>query len=260
MTESLLKYRLRVSAKSLNVRLRVTPREGLEVVVPRGYDHRRIGDLLRCKKHWIKAALERAEEQRKFFERSPVWRWPSQIKLQAIGSLYYLHIAEADLPFVSIRDEGDDRLIARGRVHSELLARAALARWLMRQTRKHLVPRLEAVRQETGLQYERVFVKRQRTRWASCSRRKTISLNTRLLFLPPALVSYALVHELCHIAEMNHSRLFWSLLGQHCPKFRELDARLRDMWKVVPRWARGAPKAASSSIGTSEPGRDVGQR
>src|SRR5262249_44058438 len=82
--------------------------------------------------------------------------------------------------------------------------------------------------------------KRQRTRWASCSRRKTLSLNSKLLFLPPELVEYVLTHELCHLVEMNHSTRFWAVLAEHCPQFREFDTRLRDMWKVVPRWATDA--------------------
>jgi predicted metal-dependent hydrolase len=62
-------------------------------------------------------------------------------------------------------------------------------------------------------------------------------LNAKLLFLPPHLVEYAMIHELCHVAVMNHSQNFWGLVRRHCPDFRKRDERLRDMWKVVPRWA-----------------------
>ncbi|MEW6490430.1 MAG: YgjP-like metallopeptidase domain-containing protein [Thermodesulfobacteriota bacterium] len=115
--------------------------------------------------------------------------------------------------------------------------RAGLGRWLLRQAHEHLVPRLRAISERHGLPYRRAFVKRQRTRWASCSRHRTISVNAKLLFLPARLVDYALTHELCHVAEMYHSRRFWGRVAQLCPEYRELDGELREMWKAIPRWA-----------------------
>lgn len=100
----------------------------------------------------------------------------------------------------------------------------------MRQTREHLVPRLQTLSLKTGLKYHRTFVKRPRTRWASCSRHQSISLNAKLLFLPPELVDYVIIHELCHLVEMNHSKRFWELVARHSPGFRKLDK-----WRLTTR-------------------------
>jgi predicted metal-dependent hydrolase len=62
-------------------------------------------------------------------------------------------------------------------------------------------------------------------------------LNAKLLFLPPDVVDYVMTHELCHLEEMNHSRQFWQLVASHYPDYLSRDAALREMWKVVPRWA-----------------------
>jgi hypothetical protein len=67
----------------------------------------------------------------------------------------------------------------------------------------------------------------QKTRWASCSRHRTVSLNMKLLFLPPELVRYVFVHELCHTVHMNHSREFWRFLAVKEPRYKELDKQLR---------------------------------
>jgi len=163
-----------------------------------------------------------------------------QIKLPALGAVWYVTARETEVHWVAARELSADHLLVFGAVSDERACRPALVRWLMRKTREHLVPRLQTLSLKTGLRYQRTFVKCPRTRWASCSRHRTISLNAKLLFLAPELVDYAMVHELCHLVEMNHSRRFWELVERHQPDFRKLDHRLRDMWKGVPRWASGA--------------------
>ena len=237
MSKALLDYRVRVSPRGKNIRLRVTRQRGLEVIVPRGYDLDKVPGLLERKRKWVKAALDKAETLRKFFEPKPKWRLPIQIRLWALGTVWHITSRETDVSWVAVRDLGKDRLLIFGNIGNEQKCRAALMRWLMRQTRDHLIPRLQTISAKTRLRVMRVFVKRQKTRWASCSRHKTISLNVKLLFLPPSLVDYVMIHELCHVAVMNHSKEFWGLVRQHCPDFRKRDERLRDMWKVVPRWA-----------------------
>jgi predicted metal-dependent hydrolase len=210
---------------------------GLEVFVPKGYDCKKVPDLLKRKKHWIAAALERVESRRKFFEPEPAWRVPMEIKLPATGTSWSTRQRETDVPWVAVREIAPATLLVFGNLSHQTKSRAALNRWLMRQTKVHLVPRLDELSRRTGLRFERVLVKKQKTRWASCSRHKTISLNAKLLFLPPDLVDYVLVHELCHLSVMNHSQDFWRLVRLHCPDFEKRDTQLREMWKRIPRWA-----------------------
>ena len=237
MSEALFQYRVRVSPKSQSVRLRVSLQHGLEVIVPKGYDPAKVPALLEHKKHWVRAALERAEAQRKFFEPEPAWRLPQQIKLAATGAVWHVSARATDAPWVAVRAMAPTQLHVFGAIEDHGACRTALSRWLMRQTREHLVPRLQTISLKTGLRYRSVLIKRQRTRWASCSRQGTISLNSKLLFLPPTVVDYVITHELCHLAEMNHSARFWQLVQRNYPGYREADAQLRDMWKAIPRWA-----------------------
>jgi predicted metal-dependent hydrolase len=151
--------------------------------------------------------------------------------------VWHVTAKESSVDWVAVRMTGAKSLLIFGAIHNQQACRAALARWLIRQTREHLVPRLQHVSSEVGLRYKRCFVKRQRTRWASCSRHATITLNVKLLFLPQQIVEYVMTHELCHLKEMNHSKRFWQLLESLFPRYRKLDEQLRDMWKIVPRWA-----------------------
>ena len=80
------------------------------------------------------------------------------------------------------------------------------------------------------------IIRRQRSRWGSCSVRGTISLNVCLLFQRPEVVDYLIVHELTHVRHMNHSARFWQAVEQHCPDWRMLDRELVEGWRHVPRW------------------------
>lgn len=75
--------------------------------------------------------------------------------------------------------------------------------------------------------YTRVSIRNQKTRWGSCSKRGTLSFNYKIVFLPEYLADYIIVHELCHLKEMNHSRDFWDLVGRIIPDHRARRRELR---------------------------------
>lgn len=75
-----------------------------------------------------------------------------------------------------------------------------------------------------NLSYNRVSIRNTRSRWGSCSSKRNLNFNYRILFLPPELQDYLIVHELCHLQEMNHAAGFWSLVAQQIPDYK---ARVR---------------------------------
>ena len=80
-----------------------------------------------------------------------------------------------------------------------------------------------------NLTFNKVIIRDQKTVWGSCSRRRTLSFNFRILFLPDDLVDYLIVHELCHLAEMNHSRRFWDSVATAIPDYISKRKRLRNI-------------------------------
>jgi predicted metal-dependent hydrolase len=87
--------------------------------------------------------------------------------------------------------------------------------------------RLQEFNQRYGFAYKRVSIRNQKTRWGSCSKTGTLSFSYRLLLVPPEVRDYVLVHELCHVKEMNHSRRFWELVAMTCPDYKQLRAQLQ---------------------------------
>ncbi|MBA2564550.1 MAG: M48 family metallopeptidase, partial [Gemmatimonadetes bacterium] len=105
---------------------------------------------------------------------------------------------------------------------------APLRAWLRAVAAREIPARVDAAAAAIGLHPERVSVRDQRTKWGACSASRGVSLNWRLVLAPTAVLDYVVVHELCHLRELNHSPRFWALVGRHRPGFEAQRAWLRD--------------------------------
>jgi len=90
-----------------------------------------------------------------------------------------------------------------------------------------LVERLQELADKHGFNYNRVYVRNQKTRWGSCSHRNNISLNIKLVRLPAVLMDYILVHELVHTQIKNHGPRFYAELERIVGNWKPLEKRLR---------------------------------
>ena len=72
-----------------------------------------------------------------------------------------------------------------------------------------------------GVSYDRIRIAGQKTRWGSCSSNKTLSFNWKLMLAPPKVLDYVVVHEICHLREMNHSPRFWALVESLMPDYKQ---------------------------------------
>ena len=86
---------------------------------------------------------------------------------------------------------------------------------------KELPIELMALAAAHGISVKRVSIRNQRSRWGACSARGSITLNWRLILVPPFVRDYVMIHELMHRRELNHSKRFWAHVAAACPRYQE---------------------------------------
>ena len=94
--------------------------------------------------------------------------------------------------------------------------------------REYIPKRVEYYHTLTGGSYEKITIRDQKTRWGSCSNNGTLSFNYRLMLAPPRVLDYVVVHELCHLTHMNHSREFWDMVASILPEYKEYRKWLKE--------------------------------
>ncbi len=226
-------WRVRASERARRLAVRVLPGGFVEIVVPRGTRPRAVEQFVSRHRRWI----ERTLDQYRPAGSAASSQLPERLHFAATGRSYDLRYAGGTgAPKLAL---GEHAITITGAADRPARLRHALQRFTMREAHVALGPWLAQLSAETGLRFARIQIRRQRTRWGSCSHSGTISLNACLMFQPPPVVNYLLVHELAHTRHMNHSRRFWRLVEQCEPNWRELDAALARGWREVPAWALG---------------------
>jgi len=95
------------------------------------------------------------------------------------------------------------------------------------RARELILERLKYFNQYYNFKYQDVRIKNQKSIWGSCSKRANLNFNFRILYLPEKMRDYIIVHELCHLKELNHSQGFWQLVSIKIPDYKEIRKQLK---------------------------------
>jgi predicted metal-dependent hydrolase len=212
--------------------LRVEDDGSLRVTIPRGGSRKDAERFARHKADWI----DRERYRRAMARANPGgWRDGSVVLLRG-EALSLRFDAQSGVVWL-----GDDAvpLAAGGKetVHDLVTER------LRRLAERELPSRLSELAASHGHHVSRITVRDQRSRWGSCSPAGRISLNWRLIQVPPSVRDYVLLHELTHLVESNHSSRFWKTLEEVCPWHREARQWLRTRFSgtMSDPWSPHAP-------------------
>ncbi len=225
-------YTIRESMRAKRLNLKLSPQGKLEVVIPIGFDRRQIPDIVKTHEHWIERTRTKLIAQPPLQSGESI---PKIIQFLATTENWKIEYIPANV--ISIRiSERPETVILWGNTTNEALCRKALRSWLTTRAENFLGPWLRSLSKDCNLPFNQISVRGQKTRWGSCSSARNISLNYKLLFLPPQVTRYVLIHELCHTVHMNHSKEFWQLVQKNDPLYKQWDHDLKNVNQYIPQW------------------------
>ena len=218
---------------SRRLRLSLKPGPKARVGVPAGITGEEVLKFLAEHRGWLTRAVKKLGPAGE----TSVSRHLAKFPWVSVAGKFCIVESEAiaGRPFL-VHKDGEELVLFRHREGDR--AEADLRSLLRRLASETLPARTAWLAQKTGLRIGRVTVRDQRGRWGSCSTDGAISLNWRLVLLPPALQDHVILHELAHRMHMDHSDKFWNRLAAWDPDWRTNDRSLTKDWGRLMELAR----------------------
>ncbi len=179
------------------------------------YEINQVVRFLDSKKEWILKTLEYYERVRSNYVEANL----KSGTISFLGKRYNLQITKDIAPSVVVSDNLSKITF---HVTDRRKYKDDLKQWYFAQTRRIVSERLNLIRKRNSSlpAYNKVSIKNQRSRWASCSENGNLNFNLILAALPIEIIDYVIIHELAHLIELNHSKDFWNIVKMTDPEFQ----------------------------------------
>jgi predicted metal-dependent hydrolase len=201
---------------------------GVQAMVPLNYNAKELQDFVASKRDWI---LKTSKYYSKLKERCGGLE-PSSIYF--LGSRYRFNVVKDRQPSTMISDTL--KLIT---FHVTDLRRYKqhMQEWYKQQTARIIADRLPMLANRFNVKYNKVSIKDQKSRWASCSKKGNLHFNLLLSAAPLNVIDYVMIHELMHLIEFDHSRRFWWLVNEADPDYKKHREWLTN-YSLVIKWCK----------------------
>ncbi len=213
LQEKTIFYKTIYSRKAKYLRLQINNKNELEVVLPRGCQLKQAEDFIQKKSRWILKHLSARKSESKFLF--------SGKEIQ-VKEYYQLFIKKHKIIFK------DGLLEIYSPENSTVLLYDLYEAWLKHSAKKYLTARTIQLAREFNFNIKKITIRSQKTRWGSCSSRGNLSFNFRLMRFGKEVIDYVIIHELCHLKQMNHSKQFWQLVETYCKNYKQLRKELKE--------------------------------
>ena len=231
------------------VHIKITASNGLELIVPRFYNLSNAQFFMLKKQDWILKNLKKHEQQ----SRHKPPEFSTGIELNILGTptkiiLYQRQKSHLKKIAKSSQSHAQTQIIFLDKIapSQELhifaptirKAKTVFQNYLKKEFKKFIHIRTGEFSKTTGLNFNKITVRAQKTRWGSCSSRNNLNFNWLLSLVPPASTDYVILHELCHTIHHNHSKKFYTLLQTFCPNYKTLRKELHTHQGLIDHFAK----------------------
>jgi hypothetical protein len=179
-------------------------------------------------RHWNKVEVKSKKRPRFNYDHGDTFYYfgeavsliiqPSQFKRTRVKVRAEQMIVSVAREYLNVKDKKEIRNLVKN----------AIEAFYKEKAMEVIYDRLDHFNQYYGFVFRRVTFRNQKTRWGSCSAAKNLNFNWRLIMAPIEVIDYVVVHELCHLKQMNHSPKFWDLVAQMIPNYKSAQRWLSD--------------------------------
>lgn len=220
-------YKVRKHKRARHVKLRAVRPHGLLVTIPYRFSVKEIPSILEEHKSWILKHLSQLPNENDI-------ELPDTIVLTAVQKTWSITYIQTTNKLKLI--EVANMLKMVGRIEEKEACKRLLVQWLKLKAKLYLAEMINEVSKQTTLSYANLRIRDQKTLWGSCTSRKNISLNYKLILLPTHLARHIIIHELCHTKHANHSERFWGLVAEHDNDWASNRRQMRKADAYIPGW------------------------
>jgi predicted metal-dependent hydrolase len=210
-------YTLKRSTKARLIWLYVKPQVGLIVTIPPTYDIKNLPEYLQINSKWILRNLDRYCPENVI----PLPDAPHKANtISYLGQCLKVTRPKNYVGVPLVKLDHNKLVISLCRADKNLSA-MELKHWLKEQAVTLINAKVKQFANLIGVLFNRITIRDQKSRWGSCSCRKNLNFNWRLIMAPEPVLDYVVIHELCHLKDMSHSRSFWKLVARYCPQWHD---------------------------------------
>lgn len=211
-----------VKTKRKTIGITIDMNGEVKVSAPLRISEKQIKEVVQKKADWI---IKKVNEVRERNSNTVCREFISGEKFLYLGKEYTLEIVEKDLGQAEVFMQEDTIAVYISQGMSEesrkQTIKEALVKWYRQRFAEVVKDRIEKYSLQLKVAPCKVVIKDQKIRWGSCSKKGNINLNWRLIMAPLHVIDYVVVHELCHLKVMNHSKDFWNLVESILPNYHE---------------------------------------
>ncbi|MGI6422468.1 MAG: M48 family metallopeptidase [Syntrophomonadaceae bacterium] len=203
--------------KRKTLAITVTAPDKVSVVAPLGLKEEMIIDRVKSKAPWIIKKLQGLKDISPPVKKEYV----NGETFLYLGTNYFLQLVTDETlkkPMVRLYQ---DKILVITSSRDGAAIRQAIIDWYRSQASKKIQDRINYYHHKIGKNPARITIKEQRTRWGSCSSLGNLNFNWKIIMAPSPVLDYIVVHELCHLVHLNHSKDFWNLLASILPDYQE---------------------------------------